>query len=200
MAIRKGFIGRLSSASATRTRKVGGPAVPHQRGTKLFKMPEKCPLCGTKIVKPEGEAMHRCPNPKCESRGLETLINWVWDIDGVGEQAMRRLWREGIVTSLPDLYRLTKEQLMELDGYAEISAGNAVAAIEQSKENFTFHRILAGLEHPADRLGDGSQPRRAFRLDRQARRGDPGGDPGGRRASGPRRPRRSPSGSRTRRT
>ncbi len=49
---------------------------------------------------------------------------------------------------MPDLYRLTKEQLMELDGYGEISAGNAVAAIEQSKKNFTFHRILAGLNVP----------------------------------------------------
>ena len=127
---------------------VVGPVLPHKRGTKPFKMPEKCPLCGTKIVKPEGEAMHRCPNPKCESRGLETLINWVWDIDGVGEQAIRRLWREGIVMSLPGLYRLTKEQLIELEGYGEISAGNAVAAIEQSKKNFTFHRILAGLNIP----------------------------------------------------
>jgi DNA ligase (NAD+) len=92
--------------------------------------------------------MHRCPNPKCESRGLETLINWVWDIDGVGEQAIRRLWRAGIVTSLPDLYRLTKEQLMELDGYAEISAGHAVAAIEQSKQAMSFGRVLAGLNIP----------------------------------------------------
>jgi DNA ligase (NAD+) len=49
---------------------------------------------------------------------------------------------------MPDLYRLTKEQLMELDGYGEISAGNAVAAIEQSKKDFTFHRILAGLNIP----------------------------------------------------
>ena len=127
---------------------VVGPVLPRKKRTRKFRMPEKCPLCGTKIVKPEGEAMHRCPNPKCESRGLETLINWVWDIDGVGEQAIRRLWREGIVTSMPDLYRLTKEQLMELDGYGEISAGNAVAAIEQSKKNFTFHRILAGLNVP----------------------------------------------------
>ena len=127
---------------------VVGPVLPRKRRTRRFRMPEKCPLCGVKVVKPEGEAMHRCPNPKCESRGLETLINWVWDIDGVGEQAIRRLWREGIVTSMPDLYRLTKERLMELDGYGEISAGNAVAAIEQSKESFTFHRILAGLNIP----------------------------------------------------
>jgi DNA ligase (NAD+) len=49
---------------------------------------------------------------------------------------------------MPDLYRLTKERLMELDGYGEISAGNAVAAIEQSKKDFTFHRILAGLNIP----------------------------------------------------
>jgi len=127
---------------------VVGPVLPHAKGSRRFRMPKNCPLCGTEIVRPEGEAMHRCPNPKCESRGLETLINWVWDIDGVGEQAIRRLWREGIVTSLPDLYRLTKEQLMELDGYAEISAGNAVAAIEQSKQAMTFHRVLAGLNIP----------------------------------------------------
>ena len=127
---------------------VVGPVLPHAKGSRRFRMPTNCPLCGTEIVRPEGEAMHRCPNPKCESRGLETLINWVWDIDGVGEQAIRRLWREGIVTSLPDLYRLTKEQLMELDGYAEISAGNAIAAIEQSKQAMTFGRVLAGLNIP----------------------------------------------------
>jgi DNA ligase (NAD+) len=127
---------------------VVGPVLPHAKGSRRFRMPKNCPLCGTEIVRPEGEAMHRCPNSKCESRGLETLINWVWDIDGVGEQAIRRLWREGIVTSLPDLYRLTKEQLMELDGYAEISAGNAIAAIEQSKQAMTFGRVLAGLNIP----------------------------------------------------
>jgi DNA ligase (NAD+) len=127
---------------------VVGPVLPHAKGSRRFRMPKNCPLCGTEIIRPEGEAMHRCPNPKCESRGLETLINWVWDIDGVGEQAIRRLWREGIVTSLPDLYRLTKEQLMQLDGYAEISAGNAVAAIEQSKHAMTFARVLAGLNIP----------------------------------------------------
>ena len=56
-----------------------GPAGEHQPGTKRFRMPKKCPLCGTAIVKPEGEVMHRCPNRACPSRGLETLINWVGD-------------------------------------------------------------------------------------------------------------------------
>jgi len=127
-----------------------GPAGEHQPGTKRFRMPKKCPLCGADIVKPEGEAMHRCPNRACPSRGLESLINWVQaaaDIDGVGEQSMRRLWDLGLVRSLPDLYRLTKEQLMELDGYGEISATNAVTSIEASKE-VPFHRVLFGLNIP----------------------------------------------------
>jgi DNA ligase (NAD+) len=129
---------------------VVGPVLPHQPGTKGFKMPKKCPLCGTEIVKPEGEVMHRCPNNACPSRGLESLINWVMaaaDIEGVGEQFVRRLWDLGLLRSIPDLYRLTKEQLVEIDGYGEISAQNAVAAIEASKQ-IPFSRVLFGLNIP----------------------------------------------------
>ena len=126
-----------------------GPAGPHRRGTSEFRMPEECPLCGTKIVKPEGEAMHRCPNRACPSRGLETLINWtgVADIDGVGEQTIRVLWQEGLVRSLPELYRLTKEQLAGLEGFAEISASAAIESIERSKQ-VPFSRALLGLNIP----------------------------------------------------
>jgi DNA ligase (NAD+) len=129
---------------------VVGPVLPHAKGTKPFKMPKKCPLCGVEIVKPEGEAMHRCPNRACPSRGLESLINWVQaaaDIEGVGEQSVRRLWDLGLVRSLPELYRLTKEQLLEVEGYGEISATNAIASIEASK-GITFNRILFGLNIP----------------------------------------------------
>jgi DNA ligase (NAD+) len=127
-----------------------GPAGEHQPGTKPFKMPKKCPLCKADIVKPEGEAMHRCPNRACPSRGLESLINWVQaaaDIEGVGEQSVRRLWELGVVRSVPELYRLTKEQLMELDGYAEISATNAIQSIQASKQ-VPFNRVLFGLNIP----------------------------------------------------
>ena len=127
-----------------------GPAGPHRRGTKPFKMPTHCPLCGTEVVKPEGEAMHRCPNRACPSRGLESLINWVQaaaDIDGVGEQAVRRFWELGLVRSLPELYRLTKEQLLELEGFGEISATNAISSIEASKQ-IPFKRVLFGLNIP----------------------------------------------------
>jgi DNA ligase (NAD+) len=127
-----------------------GPAGPHRKGTKQFRMPKKCPLCGTEIVKPEGEVMHRCPNRACPSRGLETLINWVEgpaDIEGVGEQTIRLLWERGLVRSLPDLYRLTKGELLELDGFAEISASAAIDAIQESK-NVPFSRVLLGLNIP----------------------------------------------------
>jgi DNA ligase (NAD+) len=113
-------------------------------------MPKRCPLCGVDVVKPEGEVMHRCPNRACPSRGLETLIHWVsaaMDIEGVGEQFVRRLWDEGLLRSMPDLYRLTAERLQELDGYAEISAARAIAAIEASKAQ-PFSRVLFGLNIP----------------------------------------------------
>jgi DNA ligase (NAD+) len=127
-----------------------GPAGAHRKGTKPFKMPTHCPLCGAEVVKPEGEVMHRCPNRACPSRGLETLIHWVQsaaDIEGVGEQAVRRFWELGLVRSLPDLYRLTKEQLLELDGFGEISATNAINSIAASKE-IPFRRVLYGLNIP----------------------------------------------------
>ncbi|MDX6486165.1 MAG: ligase, partial [Gaiellaceae bacterium] len=127
-----------------------GPAGKHRRGTKAFAMPKQCPLCGADVVKPEGEVMHRCPNRACPSRGLETLNNWVMsaaDIDGVGEQTVWRLWNLGLVRSLPDLYRLTADQLLELEGFGDVSAANAVAAIEASK-GIPFSRVLFGLNIP----------------------------------------------------
>ncbi len=129
---------------------VVGPAGEHRPGTVDWKMPAHCPLCGVEVVKPEGEVKHRCPNRACPSRGLETLIHWVsaaMDIEGVGEQFVRKLWDEGLLRSMPDLYRLTPEQLLEVEGYGEISAASAVAAIERSKAQ-PFSRVLFGLNMP----------------------------------------------------
>ena len=129
---------------------VVGPAGEHAKGTKPFRMPSHCPLCGVEVVKPEGEVMHRCPNRACPSRGLETLIHWVsaaMDIEGVGEQFVRRLWDEGLLRSMPDLYRLTTDQLARLDGYGEVSAARAVSSIEASKSQ-PFSRVLFGLNIP----------------------------------------------------
>jgi DNA ligase (NAD+) len=129
---------------------VVAPVLPHPPGTKRFRMPKRCPLCGAGIVRPAGEVMHRCPNKACPSRGLETLVHWVqaaMDIEGVGEQFVWKLWNEGLLRSMPDLYRLTPERLSELDGYGEISSRNAVAAIQASKAQ-PFSRVLLGLNIP----------------------------------------------------
>ena len=129
---------------------VVGPAGEHEPGTKPWRMPKRCPLCKTEIVRPEGEVMHRCPNRACPSRGLETLYHWVgaaMDIENVGGSTIKKLWDEGIVRSLPDLYRLTAEQLAELEGFAEISATRAIESIQRSKEQ-PFSRVLFGLNIP----------------------------------------------------
>jgi DNA ligase (NAD+) len=81
---------------------------------------------------------------------LETLINWVsaaMDIEGVGEQFVRRLWDLGLLRSMPDLYRLRVDQIAELEGYGETSATKIVEAIELSKQQ-PFSRILFGLNIP----------------------------------------------------
>jgi DNA ligase (NAD+) len=148
--IREGDIVVVQRAGDVIPQIVGPAGGVHQPGTKRFRMPKRCPLCGVDVVKPEGEVMHRCPNRACPSRGLETLINWVQgpaDMEGVGEQTIRTLWDVGLVRSLPDLYRLTKEQLLELEGFAEISATAAIDAIQASKQ-VPFSRVLLGLNIP----------------------------------------------------
>ena len=129
---------------------VVGPAGEHEPGTKPWRMPKRCPLCRAEIVKPEGEVMHRCPNRACPSRGLETLYHWVgsaMDIESVGGNTVKKLWDEGLVRSMPDLYRLTPEQLATLEGYAELSAARAYESIQRSKEQ-PFSRVLFGLNIP----------------------------------------------------
>jgi len=129
---------------------VVGPAGEHEPGTKPWRMPKRCPLCKTEVVRPEGEVMHRCPNRACPSRGLETLYHWVGaalDIESVGSSTVKKLWDEGIVRSLPDLYRLSVERLTEVEGYAEISAMRAFESIQRSKDQ-PFSRVLFGLNIP----------------------------------------------------
>jgi DNA ligase (NAD+) len=113
-------------------------------------MPKRCPLCRAEVVKPAGEVMHRCPNRACPSRGLETLYHWVGpalDIENVGGNTVKKLWDEELVRSLPDLYRLTAEQLASLEGFAELSAARAFESIQRSKEQ-PFSRVLFGLNIP----------------------------------------------------
>jgi DNA ligase (NAD+) len=97
--------------------------------------PEKCPFCDTPTVKDEG-VFTRCPNRECPERRWQLLTTYaqVMDIDGLGEKQVANLQAKELVTTSGDFYRLTPETLMELDGYAQVSAENLVRNIQASKE------------------------------------------------------------------
>ena len=147
--------------------------------------------------------MHRCPNRACPSRGLETLINWVMaaaDIEGVGEQSSGGSGTSGLVRSLPDLYRLTKEQLLELDGFGEISRDERDRGDRARRRQMPFCRVLFGLNIPDVGWVTAQNLARHFGTVDALLDGDAGGGRRRSKGSGPTAPRRSSSGSRTRRT
>ena len=110
---------------------------------------------------------------------------------------MRRLWDEGLLRSMPDLYKLTAEQLVELDGYGEISARAAIDAIEVSRKTMPFRRVLFGLNIPDVGWVTAQNLARHFGTVDRLQRGDARRSSSSARGSGPSAPRRSPTGSPT---
>ena len=117
----------------------------------VFYMPASCPACTEPVVRNDGDAQHRCVNPSCPSRGLESIRHWVargaLDIDGLGDKLVSRFWELGLVRRVSDLYGLTDVVLQELEGFKERSAENLVAAIGASRSQ-PFGRVLFGLGIP----------------------------------------------------
>src|SRR5215218_8576820 len=97
--------------------------------------PANCPVCGTPTVKQEGKVFTKCPNRDCPDRRWQLLKHYVgaMDVDGLGEKQVAMLQSAGLVRTAADYYRLTKEQLLELDGVGEVSAENLLRAIEASR-------------------------------------------------------------------
>ncbi len=110
--------------------------------------PARCPFCDTETVKPPDSVFTQCPNPECPARAWQLLKHFVsrlaMDIDGLGEKQVALLQERGLVHTAADFYRLREEQLLELDGFAETSARNLLAAIEASKQR-PFARVLFAL-------------------------------------------------------
>jgi len=129
-------------------------------GTKPFDMQEYlqerygggCPVCHAEVIKPEGEAMHRCTNAACSAQALERLKHFVirgaMDIDGVGEKLCTALFQQGLVKDVADLYYLTREQLLEMERMADKSVSNVLGSIEKSKDRPLARVIFAlGILH-----------------------------------------------------
>lgn len=125
-------------------------SVPEKRTGKEnpFAMPTHCPACGSELVRLEGEVALRCINPKCPAQIREGLIHFVsrnaMNIDGLGEKIITQLFQENLVADVADIYKLTKDQLIQLERMGEKSVQNLLTAIEASKEN-SLERLLFGL-------------------------------------------------------
>ena len=121
--------------------------VKHGSSRKAFHMPEKCPECGTRIHKAEGEVAYRCPNVSCPARRKESLLHFsgrhAMNIDGLGEKLVDQLVDRGIVQDFADLYKLDLETLAGLERMAEKSAQNLQDEIAASKKNGLARLIYA---------------------------------------------------------
>src|SRR5947208_889231 len=112
-----------------------------------WERPKQCPACGTAVVREEGEAITRCPNPVCPAKTVSRLRHFAsrlaMDIEGLGVETSTQLTEAGLVKTPADLYRLTYDQLVGLDRFADLSARNLLAAIEASKRRPLRHVISA---------------------------------------------------------
>ena len=118
------------------------------RGARKFKMPTKCPACGTKLFREADEVAWRCVNASCPAQLVARLLHWgsrgAMDVDGLGYKLVEQLVAKGLVHDIADLHELTAEQVTTLERMGEKSAENLLAGLEQSKAR-PFTRVLYGL-------------------------------------------------------
>lgn len=113
-----------------------------------FPPPQACPVCGSHVVREEGEVAFRCIGLNCSAQVLERIMHYAsrgaMDIEGLGEKNVELLYNQGLIKHFVELYALKKEQLLELPRFAEKSAQNLIDAIEKSKHT-TLSRFLFAL-------------------------------------------------------
>jgi DNA ligase (NAD+) len=132
---------------------VVSPKLPRKnKSARKPRPPKKCPACGTETVKPEGAVFTICPNRAgCPGQSFQHVKHFVskgaMDIDGLGEKQAMRFLEEGLIADVADVYELTEEQLTGMDRFAETSARNLLAAIDQSRGR-PFKRVLYALGLP----------------------------------------------------
>jgi DNA ligase (NAD+) len=120
----------------------------HPRGKKDIEVPEKCPVCGTKVVRTEGEVDYRCVNANCPAKLRETILHFasrgVMNIDGMGDALVNQLTDRELVKNVADIYKLTKDDLLSLERMGDKSAQNILDEIEGSKK-LPLERMIYGL-------------------------------------------------------
>ena len=119
---------------------------------KEFKMPEKCPVCGAKTVRFEGEAAIRCTGTECPAKLYRNLVHFVsreaMNIDGLGENIIEQLLNEKLISNIADIYNLSFEDISSLKKNGTKFATNLINAIENSKQNDLYRLLTAlGINH-----------------------------------------------------
>ena len=122
--------------------------VRHKEDSEPYRMPVICPSCGSPVKSENGEAALRCTNTECPAQLMRHMIHYVsrdaMDIDGLGEKVLHALAEHGLIHSPFDLYRLTRDDILSLEGKKDKSADKLIAAIEKSKGN-DLYRLIFGL-------------------------------------------------------
>ena len=118
------------------------------RGARPWRMPPRCPACDAELVREEGEVARRCLNPLCPAQRLERLMHFAsrsaLNIEGLGPAIVDALVDAGYVADPADLFNVTKEQLLTLDGFAEKSASNLIQSID-ARRTVPLHRLINAL-------------------------------------------------------
>jgi len=113
-----------------------------------FNMPKLCPHCGTKLVKPKGEIIWRCPNSKCESRQKRYLSYFVsrqgFNIEGLGPKIIEQLFERKFISDPADIFNLQEKNLLTLEGFAQKAVKNLIESVESKKE-ISFSRFIYAL-------------------------------------------------------
>ncbi len=118
------------------------------KSSRAFVMPKKCPVCGSEVVRIEGESASRCVNPECFVVQLKKLKHFVsrdaFDIEGLGEKIIEQLYKEGLVRDPADFFTLEEGDIEPLERFAEKSAANLIASI-QSRKHIPLDRFIYSL-------------------------------------------------------
>ncbi len=132
--------------------------VEHCGQSEPYRLPLECPSCSAQVVREEDEAAVRCVNPECPAQLLRNIIHFcsrdAMDIEGLGEALAEKFVSCGLISNIADIYDITAEQIMQLEGHKEKSANNLVAAIEKSKQNDLSRLLFAlGIRHIGQKAG-----------------------------------------------
>jgi DNA ligase (NAD+) len=124
---------------------------------KKFIMPDRCPVCGSEVMREEGEAAHRCLGMNCPAKLKESIKHFAskraMDIEGLGDKLIDQLVEKGLVKDVADLYSLSKDDIASLERMADKSARNIIDALNESK-NASLEKVVyaLGIRHVGEHL------------------------------------------------